>query len=186
MVAFTPNRGYPYSTTGDPADIPAALQSLAEALDVDMQDLDDAIVRRPIAVVASSTSTRQVFPADQTTEATFDFVHVDTDGISNLSVFPTRLTPTAPGLWMVWGEIETPPSQADTKSMLLRVNGADLTAQDTHINSGAAGGLMQSTGAIALMNGTTDYFTMTFRPVAGLDDFRIRIKRMGCVRLTNT
>lgn len=186
MVAFTPNRGYPYSTSGDPNDVPAALQALAEAVDLDLQNLDDSTVRRPIAVVSSKSATKQVFPADQITEATFDFVHIDTASISNLTNRPTRLTPTSAGLWMVWGAIENPPSQARTRDMFLRVNGGDLSRQDFHVNSPTGGSLMLTNAAMAFMDGVDDYFTMTFEPDGGLDDFRIGVKRMGCFRLTNT
>lgn len=36
MVAFTPNRGYPYAQPTDPADVPARLQAFAEAVDDDL------------------------------------------------------------------------------------------------------------------------------------------------------
>lgn len=186
MVAFTPNRGYPYSTTGDPADVAGALEALAEAIDADMQNLDDLIVRRRVALVSSRTSTRQVFAADTVTEARYDFVDLDTDGISNLGVRPTRLTPTAPGFWFCWGSIENPVAQADTRDAFLRVNGGDLTRCDFHINPPSGGSAMITMGAMAFMDGVDDYFTMTFNPTGGLDDFRIRYKRLACVQLTNT
>lgn len=186
MAGTTPNRGYPYPTSGDPGDVPAAIQALAEAIDVDMQNLDDSIVRRPIAMVSSRSTKAQVFPADQVTDATFDFVHVDTAGISNLTQLPTRLTPTSAGLWLVWGAIENPVLQSRTRDMFLRVNGGDLTRQEVHINDPTGSPMMQTTAGMAFMNGTTDYFTMTFEPDGGLDDYKIKIKRMGCFRLTNT
>lgn len=185
MAGTTANRGYPYPTSGDRGDVPAAIQALAEAIDTDMQDLDDSIVRRPIAMVSSRTSTAQVFPADVVTEATFDFVHVDSAGISDLAAFPTRLTPTSAGLWCVWGAIEGPASPLRLKDQFLRVNGGDLTRQGFHINA-TPGTTMLTCSAMAFMDGVDDYFTMTFEPDQASDDFRIRIKRMGCFRLTNT
>ena len=185
MVAFTPNRGYPYSQPTDPNDIPGAIQDLAEAIDLDMQALDNTIIRRPFAKVSSRSTTRQVFPADQATECTFDFVDADTAAISNLTNFPTRLTPTSPGLWLLWGAIETPDSQSRTRDLFLRVNGADLTRQNFHVNDPTGGQMTMSITGMWVMNGTTDYFTMTFEPDRGLDDYKIHNKQMACFRLTD-
>lgn len=40
MVAFTPNRNYPYAQPTDPADVPERLQAFAEAVDFDLRDLE--------------------------------------------------------------------------------------------------------------------------------------------------
>lgn len=184
MAGTTPNRGYPYPTSGDVGDVPAAIQALAEAVDLDMQLLDDSIVRRPIAVVSSRTSTAQVFPADIATEAAFDFVHIDTDGITDLSAFPTRLTPTTPGLWLFWAAIETPGLTMRTKDMFLRQNGGDLSRQGFHIN-GTPSSSMLTNSAMSFMDGVSDYFSVSFEPDQAADDYKIRVKRMGCFRLTN-
>jgi hypothetical protein len=185
MAGTTPNRGYPYPTSGDSFDVPRDIQALAEAIDLDMQNLDTSLVQRPIAVVSSRSTTPQIFPADQVTEARFDFVFIDTAGISNLTNFPTRLTPTSAGLWMVWGELEVPNAQSEIQDLFLRFNGGDLTRQMFHVNS-ALGPKMLVASAMAFCDGIDDYFTMTFEPDGGLDDYRISIKRMGCLRLTNT
>lgn len=185
MVANTPNRGYPYPTSGDPGRVAAAIQAFAEAVDTDMQNLDDSILRRPIAMVSYRSTTPQIFPADVVTDATYDFVHVDTAGISNLAAFPTRLTPTSPGLWMCWGSIEGPASVMRSKDQFIRVNGGDLNRQSFHVNS-IVGTTMLSTCGMAFMDGVDDYFTMSFEPDQASDDFRIKVKRLGCFRLTNT
>lgn len=49
MPANTVNRGYPYSIPGDPADVPAAMQSLAEAIDDDVCELQNEFFDRPAA-----------------------------------------------------------------------------------------------------------------------------------------
>lgn len=185
MAGTTPNRGYPYPTSGDSGNVPAAIQALAEAIDLDMENLDDAILRRPVAVVSSRTSTAQVFPADVATEGTFDFVHIDTAGITDLSAFPTRLTPTSPGMWAFWAAVENPGLASRSRDMFLRLNGGDLSRQTFHTNISALSATMMSNMAIAFMNGTTDYFSFSFEPDASADDYKIRVKRMGCFRLTN-
>jgi len=184
MAGTTPNRLYPYPTSGDRFDVAGDLQRLAEAIDVDMENLDASLVQRPFALV-SWQGPAQVFPADQVTEAEFNFVHADTAGLSNLSQEPTRLTPNSAGLWMVWGAIRTPVAQSNVRDLFLRVNGGDLTRQNFHVNEPTQSSGMMTICAMAFVNGIDDYFTMTFDPIGGLDDYRISIKRMACFRLTN-
>lgn len=187
MVAFTPNRGYPYSQPTDPFDVPGALQAFAEAVDLDMQLLDDSIIQRPLAVVSYRSSSNQVFPADVATECEFDFVDIDTDAISNLSVEPTRLTPTSAGLWGVWGAFEVPVSQASLHDVTVRVNGSDLVRSGMHINNSIGeSAQMQALVGMSFMDGVDDYFTMTFSPTGGLEDFRTKNIQFSCFRLTNT
>lgn len=187
MVAFTPNRLYPYSQPTDPFDVPGALQAFAEAVDLDMTLLSDSIIQRPFAAVSSRVSSNQTFPADVITEAEFDFVDFDTDGISNLSIEPTRLTPTSAGFWLVQGAFEVPVSQASLHDLALRVNGGELARSGMHINNSIGeSAQMQTLVGMAFMDGVDDYFTMTFSPTGGLDDFRTKNKQMSCWRLTNT
>jgi hypothetical protein len=185
MPAFTTNRGYPYSLPADPNDVPHALQSLAEAIDLDMQLLDDSIVQPPFAKVSSHSTTKQSFPSSQITEAEYDFVDVDTAGISNLSTQPTRLTPTTQGFWLVWGGIEVGFGTARTRDVFLRRNGSDITRYELHLNDPTgSGGQMMTLGAMAFMNGTTDYFTMTFTPDNSTTDYLIGNKQLAAFRLT--
>lgn len=187
MVAFTANRGYPYSQGTDPADVAGAIQALAEAIDVDMQLLENSIAQRPFAAVRSVSVTKQIFPSETLTEATYDFVEADTAAISNLTNFPTRLTPTSAGFWLVWGAIEVPLAQSRTKDVFLRRNGADITRYEQHINDPTGtGGQMMTLAAMAFMNGITDYFTMTFEPDQATSDYKIGNKRLAAARLTNT
>lgn len=187
MVAFTPNRGYPYSEPTDPATIGAALQALAEAIDLDMQNLDELIARRPFAMVRSVSATKQIFPSEAITEATYDFVEADTAGISNLTNFPTRLTPTSAGFWVVWGAIEVPLAQSRTKDLFLRSNGVDISRYEQHINDPTgSGGQMMTIAAMTFMDGIDDYFTMTFTPDQASENYNIGNKRLACFRLTDT
>lgn len=187
MPAFTPNRGYPYSLPADPNDVAGALQDLAEAIDLDMQLLSDSIIQPPFAKVSSKSTTKQIFPADEVTECTFDFVDVDTASISSLSTQPTRLTPTSVGFWLVWGLIEVPIAQSRTRDVFLRMNGTDITRYEFHINDPTgSGGQNMTLAAMAFMDGVDDYFTMTFEPDQGLEEYKIGNKQMACLRLTAT
>lgn len=55
MPAFTVNRSYPYSVPGDPADVPAALQALAEAVNDDLDNLETLVGSRHMARVTGNT-----------------------------------------------------------------------------------------------------------------------------------
>lgn len=185
MVAFTANRGYPYSQTTDPADVPDAIQDLAEAIDLDMQARFDSVLpRRTARVRGLSTAGRQFFPATTQTELTFDFIDVDNAGIVDLGSFPTRLTPTSPGLWGFWGSIEVPNSLANGYELMIRKNGAELTRYTPHDSDPQGETVMRTISTVGTANGTTDYFTMTFNPIATPYEFRISNKHFGCFRLT--
>lgn len=49
MVAFTPNRNYPYAQPTDPADVPERLQAFAEAVDFDLRVEEDRAQARHMA-----------------------------------------------------------------------------------------------------------------------------------------
>lgn len=192
MVAFTPNRGYPYSTPTDPADIPAAIQSLAEAIDLDMQALDDSITGRPLAQVSWSApvGTYQLFPANQTTECEFNFVEADNADISDLSAQPSRLTPTSAGLWLVWGSIGVPNGAGtlgtSIRDIFIRMNGIDLTRSGYESMDPTSAIRGMTLAGMAVMDGVDDYFTMTLTPNGALDDLKVRLLKFACMRITNT
>lgn len=192
MVAFTPNRGYPYSQPTDPADVPFAIQSLAEAIDVDMQNLDDIVVGRPFASVSwvAPVGTRQTFPPNTTTVCEFNFVDADNAGISNLSDAPTKLTPTSPGLWMAWGMLALPNAQGTLGTALfdafIRVNDADITRYGDLANDPGGTVFGKTLGTMHYMDGVDDYFTLTFNPLAMLEDMKLSFLRLACMRITDT
>jgi hypothetical protein len=184
MPAFTSNRNYPYSLQTDPADIPQAIEDLARAVDLDIDALSSAVAPRPFAKVSSKSTVKQQFPAGMITELTFDFLDYDNAGISDLSTRPTRLTPTSPGVWMVWASIELPAFLAASYDFLVRVNGTDIGRSNTHL------GRIQTItlASMSFMDGVDDYFTATFQPVpggGGGEDARIGNKSMACFKLTS-
>jgi hypothetical protein len=186
MPGSTVNRGYPYSLPADPADVPQAIEDLARAIDTDMQALIDSVIPRPLAKVSAKSATKQVFPADQLTELTFDFLDYDNAGISNLSVSPTRLTPTSAGVWMVWVTIEVPSYPTRSHDLLVRANGTDIGRATQHLNNPTGGPQMMTVASMSFMDGVDDYFTATFQPDQGTQDPKIGNKSMACFRLTNS
>lgn len=184
MVAFTPNRNYPYSQAGDPADVAGDIERLAEAIDPDVQARYDSVLPRRLARVRSLNAVRQFFPASVSTDCTFDFIDVDNAGIVDLGAFPTRLTPTSPGLWAIWAAIEVPNAFANVYEFMIRKNGVELTRSAPHDVDPGNQTVMRSVTGMTTANGTTDYFTVSFNPVSATTEFRISNKHFSCFRLT--
>jgi hypothetical protein len=185
MVAFTPNRSYPYPTSGDRVDIPEDIQALAEAVDLDMQGRYDSVIQRPFAKISSRSVTKQVFSPDTTTDFTFDFVDADNAGMTNISGSVTRLRPNSAGLWAVVAAVEIPNGTRDTADMFLRRNGSDIGRNVQHVNPPTGAQQMMTMSAMAFMNGTTDYFTATLNMLDASEVAKIGNKSMACFRVTN-
>jgi hypothetical protein len=82
--------------------------------------------------------------------------------------------------------IEVPTAAGSrTKDVFLRVNGADITRYEQHLGDPTSSvPNRMSLGAMSFMNGTTDYFTMTFNPDQAVSDHKIGNKHMACFRMT--
>lgn len=186
MTAFTANRNYPYSQTTDPARVGDDIEALARAIDLDMTAVMAQVLPRRTARVRNLSTVKQFFPASTQTELTFDFVDVDNAGIVDLANQPTRLTPTSAGLWCFWGAIEVPNAFANGDEFMVRKNGLELTRYTPHDDDPANETVMRTISSVGTANGTTDYFTLTFNPIAAGDEYRISNKHFGCFRLTNT
>jgi hypothetical protein len=188
MPAFTANRGYPYSVPGDPADVPQAIEDFARAVDLDMQNLMDATVRRPFCKIAATSPTPQIFPSDVVTEATFDFVEADSDSMTDLGTFPTRVTPTSAGFYFVWGSIVISDflGTAGATDWYVFQNATALDRANFHVNPSHSSSVQITVGSMAFMNGTTDFFTLRFEPDRGQQDYSVTQRQMACFRATNT
>lgn len=107
MTAFTPNRGYPYPQSTDPADAPAQLQALAEAIDDDLESIETLLGTKPFGMASSNTP--QILAAPSTTyTVVYDFQEIDTDDMVNLSSTPGGITINTQGLYWVYSSIEWP------------------------------------------------------------------------------
>lgn len=184
MAGTTPNRLYPYPTSGDAFDIPGDIERLAEALDVDMQLLFDSTIQRPFAKVSWRSATNQTFVPDQATEVQFDYVDFDPRGLWSPTT-PTRLVPDSAGLWGVWGAFEAPAAPVNVQDLFLRANGADLIRSGQNANGSLSSEMITLFG-LAFMDGIDDYFTMTYQPLGGSQNFKTRHMSLACFRLTNT
>lgn len=164
MPATTP-RGYPYSLPGDPADVPQAIQDLAEAIDPDVQARADSVGPREVFRLSSTTIVpfSSTNPFTVTNPMPFDVVDANVGGaIAAFSTPTTRIVPRLPGFWWFQGSITFPRASAanrDLYGVTVRQNSSvTLARSGTHIRPPAADGSnnLTCTGG-TYFNGTTDY-----------------------------
>lgn len=197
MPAFTP-RGYPYSLPGDPADVPGAIQDLAEAIDPDVQARADSIGPRAVFRLSSTTIAIFPLPVPGTLTYPMPFDVIDTQVGAPLAPFngaTARITPRLPGFWWFQGSITFPfagSANRDLFGVTLRQNGnVTLGRQSSHISIPAADGSKNLTcTAGTYFNGTTDYIEVlgssrVTLPAVG-SSMNVRRRYLLGVRMTET
>lgn len=108
MPAFTPNRNYPYSIPGDPAQIPAAIQALAEAVNNDVDAVEDLVGLRPMARVRGTTPITIVNP-NTVGPLPFELVDFNYNGaIAPIEGDGTVIRPLLPGFWFCIATLNFP------------------------------------------------------------------------------
>jgi hypothetical protein len=190
MPALTPNRFYPYSLPGDPADVPAALQALAEAIDADVCALQDGLSGRPVArfrgtgTYDSPSPTHPVNspPTPYTDRVPFDTVDFNTANVTMMSsaVGQRLIFPEDPGFYFALATVYVPVltvAGATVTYMGLQLRRGDATNPTSLLPAPRLGGSghnvpvdandrnvrVLSLGVGAFMNGTTDAFSVEFR-----------------------
>lgn len=182
MPANTANRGYPYSLPTDPADVPGALQALAEAIDDDVCALTESVTGRPSSrfrgtgvfesfttSLGSTVGTRRL-PFDTT-----DFNDVPATVLSQEVGF-RLIQPDVPGFYAVVATLDVPvlTFAATIAQMRLEVRRCDSTnpSLDGTLLAGtthhfAVDGVDRnvrrfSVGTASFMNGTSNAFSVEF------------------------
>lgn len=197
MPATTP-RGYPYAIPTDPADIPAALQAFAEAVDVDVQARADSIHPRPTFRLSSTSVV--AFPTwisfFQNRTLPFENQDVLVEGaIEPVSGSLDRVTPLLPGYWWFHGAMVVPRSGATFMDMIgltLQTGSQTLARNSTHLPPPVSDGtnLLHVSGG-AFMNGTTDYVQLVgaahvATPASGNPQMSIRSRYLFGTRMTES
>lgn len=197
MPSFTP-RGYPYSDPTDPADVPQAIEDLAEAIDPDVQARADSISPREMFHLTSTTVVAFPSGAPFTVSAAMPFDVVDANVGGSIAPFSTpteRIVPLLPGFWWFQGSVTFPRASAanrDLYGVALRQNSSvTLGRSASHIRPPAADGSNNIACASgAYFNGTTDYvellaFTRVTAIVVG-SPMNIRRRYLVGMRMTTT
>jgi hypothetical protein len=197
MPATTP-RGYPYSLPADPADVPQAIEDLAEAIDPDVQARADSVSPREVFRLSSTTivsfSSTFLFTSNQVMP--FDVVDANVGGgIAAFSTPTTRIVPRLPGFWWFQGSITFPRASASNRDLYgvtLRQNGTvTLGRAATHIRPPAGDGSNNITcTAGTYFNGTTDYLELlgSSRNIAFTTGSPMNVRRryLLAMRMTTT
>lgn len=163
-MGTTANRLYPYPDPTDPADMPGALQALAEAVDIDVQALVDSLTPVPLCIVSGddSQSTVPGFAGN----LSYDTVNFDSDNIADLGADNAGLTPPTAGLYFVHGSARVP-DVTTRLEMFLRVgpgSGTDFGRMLHQGNAPATPRLFVS-GLVSLSG--TDRVRVTFEQNTG-------------------
>lgn len=123
-MGTTANRNYPYPDPTDPADMPQALQDLAEAVDVDVEALSALAVIPPLAVVTGNNPSENTTSPGVEKSMVYTTVDYDNDGMANLALTDNGLTVITAGTYFVHFTAQGP----DVSTMLdsfIRVDGVD-------------------------------------------------------------
>lgn len=118
MSALTANRQYRYATAGDPADVPAAMQALAETIDDDVCQFGNNITGRPVAryrgtgtyASASTAAPLSPPPSDSAFRVPFNVEDFDTIGCTLQSQDPGNrlIFPASPGFYFAFATVYVP------------------------------------------------------------------------------
>lgn len=107
MPAFTVNRNYPYSVPGDPADVPQALQDLAEAVDTDLTALEALVGPRPMARVRGTTPISVIGSGLTSVQLNMELVDFNVGGAIAPLVNGT-VQILLPGHWFIFATVVIP------------------------------------------------------------------------------
>lgn len=91
MPGFTVPLGLPYPLPGDPADVPQAIQDLAEAVEAAYLSTSATVTAAQAPGCCSLTGTTQSIPNNTTTNLQYNTVVLDNDGLSNITVTPDNI-----------------------------------------------------------------------------------------------
>jgi hypothetical protein len=109
MPGATPNRGYPFPLYTDPQDFPQNIEDLANAIDADVQALDDAIqaaYNRDSVMVSGPVGGTQAIPTGAAgATVTYSTEEYDNAGMANLGVTNDRITYQQAGFYLVTAHV---------------------------------------------------------------------------------
>lgn len=209
MPANTPNRAYTYSLPADPADVPAALQELAQDIDTDVCNLLNTTTIRPSSKFRgtgsfASQTPSALGPTVGTVRVPFnttDFNNV-TCTMQSQEVGNRLIKPDVPGFYMVLATLDVPILTLSTavQLMLLEVRKCDTTAptvagsllgMSSHhdLVSFVDRGVRRFTvGTTAFMDGVDDAFSLEFTADTNPDvaEYIVGERSMTILRMTTS
>ncbi|MGS2588112.1 hypothetical protein [Streptomyces hebeiensis] len=192
MPASTP-RGYPYSVNSDPADIPAATEALAKAVDADVQSLYDAAAPRP-AAKAWATTPQKVINVVSGTGYSMRFETFQFNTGACVLGGGSSVIPQLPGFWWVMGSLSVPkPSGTVVPThvgVVLYLNNSSILGRagvnGTTLAADVSSEVVASAGAYC--NGSTDFFTLGFEVAAPstVPTYTLLTRSLTLIRMTQS
>jgi hypothetical protein len=122
-LGTTANRNYPYPEPTDPADFAQAMQDLAEAVDTDMEALENLITLPPMMVASGVAADNQINPGVETAMV-YSIVNYDNDNIADLAGSSSSFNVTTSGTYFAHFLARVPDSTASMDAFI-RVDGTD-------------------------------------------------------------
>jgi len=196
-VPLTTARGYPYSIPTDPTDVPQAIESLALAVDADVQARDASIHARPVFRLSSTSSVpfyaTAVFTMNRVLPLEVEDVNVGGAITPIGGISQSRITPMLPGYWWFQAAMTFPRSGATSMDFIgitLQTNTQILARNATPMApppSDGANNLSVSGGSY--FNGTTDYVQLigtshAASPAPGSPSMVVRNRYLLGMRMT--
>lgn len=174
MPTSTPNRGYPAPVNSDPADVPQALQDLAEAIDADLATIEPTIHQRPFFRVTASSPQKMIFSTQERLQ--FTDLEANTNGALLFDpVMPvTEVRPTA-GYWWLTSTCSygaPPAGTLDEITFRMFSSGVAglLTGSTVHVTPPAQDGTRTiSVSTLTVVNGSDDIFSLFDFHRVGID-----------------
>lgn len=187
MPANTANRAYTYSVPGDPAQVHAALQELAEDIDADVCAIQESLGGRPAAryrgsgTFASPSPSQPLSPPPSDTfyRVPFDVEEFDTIDctMQSMEIGNRLIKPEVPGFYFAIATVYVPTLTlaATVTYMGLQIRRGDTlgpTGPATRLVGGShnvpvdandLGVRVMSVACGAFMNGVNDAFTVEWR-----------------------
>lgn len=196
MPLFTPNRGYPYSVPGDPADVPAALQALAEAVNDDVQALQDLVGPRPMARVRGTTQVVTGGAAVTFNDLPFELTDFNIGG-AVAPITNGTLTINLPGLWFMVGTLvypsPLPAANIDYVGVKIMDTAANAEIAENSVHSNPALAELQrqmDVGGSAYIPPGSEPYTFNLRGEvgrsAGTAQYALRERTLTVIRMTES
>lgn len=138
MPGATPNRMYPYPLPADPTDIPGDLQSLAEAVNDDVQANLAPVVTVPRALGHMRSNGTQTIQPNTETPLNYQIQFRDTDNMVNVVDTPTILTINTAGFYMFHVIVRVPVTNWTNLVLRMKLNSAtEIHVADQEFTTGA-------------------------------------------------
>lgn len=167
-MAQTSIYGLPYQTLTDPPNGPNLGQQLAQAVETQLQRIDNDVtaLETPTLVVLRATI-GQTIPNAAWTALALDTEEFDTSNWHSTSSNTSRLTPTIPCKLVVVGTAVFFTSSTGNKGVRIAKNGAPALGRQVFGPPSANELWSQQAFAILSFNGTTDYVEVQGFQVSG-------------------